>query len=243
MKKKLIIAAAIAFAVFAVPYGSSALSTVSVASENNTVAPTPAPVVDVDKVKVSIDNISITDVSSADEAVAILKNNIGIQTLRAALWQSYDLREELYGRLEQEYADAKGIQISKPNFTDDFNKEYSDEWWVSSEGVALNDCAELQVDAPTIKPSVSGVTSICYLDFSLINAEGRKVGAAVNVPVGIGVSVPAGMDPAKVVVYHFAADGSIDEIIDPEWYVDETSGRDSVYFSSRSLLHFCHRRS
>ena len=79
MKKKLIIAAAIAFAVFAVPYGSSALSTVSVASENNTVAPTPAPVVDVDKVKVSIDNISITDVSSADEAVAILKNNIGIQ--------------------------------------------------------------------------------------------------------------------------------------------------------------------
>ena len=82
MKKKLIIAAAIAFAVFAVPFGSSALSTVSVASENNTVAPTPAPVVDVDKVKVSIDNISITDVSSADEAVAILKNNIGIQTLR-----------------------------------------------------------------------------------------------------------------------------------------------------------------
>ena len=106
MKKKLIIAAAIAFAVFAVPFGSSALSTVSVASENNTVAPTPAPVVDVDKVKVSIDNISITDVSSADEAVAILKNNIGIQTLRAALWQSYDLREELYGRLEQEYADV-----------------------------------------------------------------------------------------------------------------------------------------
>ena len=101
MKKKLIIAAAIAFAVFAIPYGSSALSTVSVASENNTVVtPTPAPVVDVDKVKVSIDNISITDVSSADEAVAILKNNIGIQTLRAALWQSYDLREELYGRLE-----------------------------------------------------------------------------------------------------------------------------------------------
>ena len=49
MKKKLIIAAAIAFAVFAVPYGSSALSTVSVASENNTVAPTPAPVVDVDQ--------------------------------------------------------------------------------------------------------------------------------------------------------------------------------------------------
>lgn len=38
MKKKVIMAAAIAFAVFAVPCGSNALSTVSVASENNTVA-------------------------------------------------------------------------------------------------------------------------------------------------------------------------------------------------------------
>lgn len=38
MKKKLLMTAAIAFAVFAIPFGSSALSTVSVASENNTVA-------------------------------------------------------------------------------------------------------------------------------------------------------------------------------------------------------------
>ncbi len=38
MKKKLVIAAAIAVAVFAIPCGSNALSTVAVASENNTVA-------------------------------------------------------------------------------------------------------------------------------------------------------------------------------------------------------------
>ena len=38
MKKKVLMAAAIAFAVFAIPCGSNALSTVSVASENNTVA-------------------------------------------------------------------------------------------------------------------------------------------------------------------------------------------------------------
>lgn len=37
MKKKLIIAAAIAFAVFAIPYGSSALSTVSVADRKSVV--------------------------------------------------------------------------------------------------------------------------------------------------------------------------------------------------------------
>ena len=61
MKKKLIIAAAIAFAVFAVPYGSSALSTVSVASENNTVVtPTPAPSTKpVEEVKNAVDAIDL----------------------------------------------------------------------------------------------------------------------------------------------------------------------------------------
>ncbi len=230
MKKKLIIAAAIAFAVFAIPCGSNALSTVSVASENNTVTTTPAPTVDVDSVKLSIDNITITDAASAEEAVAILKNNIGIKTLKEALYQSSEVGERLYGRLEREYAKAKGIEYTGPNFTDAFNEEYADEWWVASDGVALNDCTALQVDAPTIKPSVSGVTSICYLDFTLTDAEGRTVSKALNVPVAIGVSVPEGMDPAKVLIYHFNADGSIDEIIDPVWYVDETSGRDSVYF-------------
>ena len=230
MKKKLIMAAAIAFAVFAIPYGSNALSTVSVASENNTVTTTPAPAVDVDSVKLSIDNITITDAASAEDAIAILKNSIGIKTLKEALYQSDDVREGLYGRLEQEYAKAKGIEYTAPNFTDAFNEEYADEWWVASDGVALNDCTALQVDAPTIKPSVSGVTSICYLDFTLTDAEGRTVSKAINVPVAIGVSIPEGMDPAKVMVYHFNADGSIDEIIDPIWYVDETSGRDFVYF-------------
>lgn len=89
MKKKLIIAAAIAFAVFAVPFGSSALSTVSVASENNTVVtPTPAPSTKpVEEVKNAVDAIDaskITDAASADNAaVALIK--IGSQDLKEAM--------------------------------------------------------------------------------------------------------------------------------------------------------------
>ena len=159
MKKKLIIAAAIAFAVFAVPFGSSAPSTVSVASENNTVAPTPAPVVDVDKVKVSIDNISITDVSSADEAVAILKNNIesnfeGPRCGRVMILERNCMA--VWNRNMQMQKESRFLNLTLQTI---LIKNIPDEWWVSSEGVALNDCAELQVDAP-IKPSVSGVSHL-----------------------------------------------------------------------------------
>ena len=81
MKKKLIIAAAIAFAVFAIPYGSSALSTVSVASENNTVVtPSTKPVEEVKNAVDAIDTSKITDAASADNAaVALIK--IGSQIL------------------------------------------------------------------------------------------------------------------------------------------------------------------
>ena len=94
MKKKLIIAAAIAFAVFAVPFGSSALSTVSVASENNTVVtPTPAPstkpVEEVNNAVDAIDATKITDAASADNAAdALIK--IGSQDLKEAMNEGQD---------------------------------------------------------------------------------------------------------------------------------------------------------
>ena len=95
MKKKLLMAAAIAFAVFAIPYGSSALSTVAVASENNTVAsgnntvatPTPAPTPstkpaeDVKDAVAAIDVSKITDKDSADAARVALRN-IGTEDLK-----------------------------------------------------------------------------------------------------------------------------------------------------------------
>ena len=85
MKKKLIIAAAIAFAVFAIPCGSSALSTVSVASENNTVVtPSTKPVEEVKNAVDAIDTSKITDAASADNAAAAL-TKIGSQDLKEAM--------------------------------------------------------------------------------------------------------------------------------------------------------------
>ena len=113
MKKKLIIAAAIAFAVFAIPYGSSALSTVSVASENNTVVtPTPAPSTKpVEEVKNAVDAIDaskITDAASADNAaVALIK--IGSQDLKEAMNAGQDTVNDV-AAIEAAYKKAKGIK-------------------------------------------------------------------------------------------------------------------------------------
>lgn len=114
MKKKLIIAAAIAFAVFAVPYGSSALSTVSVASENNTVVtPTPAPSTKpVEEVKNAVDAIDaskITDAASADNAaVALIK--IGSQDLKEAMNAGQDTVNDV-AAIEAAYKRQRELRI------------------------------------------------------------------------------------------------------------------------------------
>lgn len=114
MKKKLIIAAAIAFAVFAVPFGSSALSTVSVASENNTVVtPTPAPSTKpVEEVKNAVDAIDaskITDAASADNAaVALIK--IGSQDLKEAMNAGQDTVSDV-AAIEAAYKRQRELRI------------------------------------------------------------------------------------------------------------------------------------
>lgn len=114
MKKKLIIAAAIAFAVFAIPYGSSALSTVSVASENNTVVtPTPAPSTKpVEEVKNAVDAIDaskITDAASADNAaVALIK--IGSQDLKEAMNAGQDTVNDV-AAIEAAYKRQRELRI------------------------------------------------------------------------------------------------------------------------------------
>ena len=94
MKKKLLIVAAIAFAVFAIPYGSSELSIVSVASENNTVAPSTKPVEEVKNAVDAIDTSKITDVTSANAAAAAL-TKIGSQDLKEAMNAGQDTVQDV----------------------------------------------------------------------------------------------------------------------------------------------------
>lgn len=240
MKKKLLMAAAIAFAVFAIPYGSDVLSTVAVASENNTVVtptPAPAPAVDVDKVVDSIDNIKITDADSAVKAKETLKNEIGTANLKAAMEQAMvpgsganTVVDALYD-LEKQYAMAMGMD--KPAETV-FPADFADEnLAIGVTGATFNDASAVLVTLPEAKPTVPSYENITvgnpyYIDLQLLNSANVAFDGALDVPVVVDMTVPTGMDANKVVVFHFV-DGQVEPIV-PSVYYDEKFGQDSLVF-------------
>ena len=198
MKKKLIIAAAIAFAVFAVPFGSSALSTVSVASENNTVVtPTPAPSTKpVEEVKNAVDAIDaskITDAASADNAaVALIK--IGSQDLKEAMNAGQDTVNDV-AAIEAAYKKAKGIK---------------DTTLANSGAVKAVGIVGAAVVAPEITSSTYAVTSTpVYVEISL--KAGTYSVESLPIPVAVTIETPAGVDGNKAVIFHFV-NGGLEEI-------------------------------
>ena len=210
MKKKLIIAAAIAFAVFAVPYGSSALSTVSVASENNTVAPTPAPSTKpVEEVKNAVDAIDaskITDAASADNAaVALIK--IGSQDLKEAMNAGQDTVNDV-AAIEAAYKKAKGIK----------DTTLANSGAVKAVGIVgaafVAPDTTLSVEAPAATPEIASstyaVTSTpVYVEISL--KAGTYSVESLPIPVAVTIETPAGVDGNKAVIFHFV-NGGLEEI-------------------------------
>lgn len=210
MKKKLIIAAAIAFAVFAVPYGSSALSTVSVASENNTVAPTPAPSTKpVEEVKNAVDAIDaskITDAASADNAaVALIK--IGSQDLKEAMNAGQDTVNDV-AAIEAAYKKAKGIK----------DTTLANSGAVKAVGIVgaafVAPDTTLSVEAPAATPEITSstyaVTSTpVYVEISL--KAGPSSVKSLPIPVAVTIETPAGVDGNKAVIFHFV-NGGLEEI-------------------------------
>lgn len=247
MKRKLLIAAAIAFAVFAVPCGNNALATVSVASENNTVAsgnntvkptptPTPAPTVDVNNVVESINKIQIQDAESAKAAKDALKG-MGTANLKAAIEQAMvpgnatnSVADALY-TLEESY--AKAIGLSKPAETI-FADNFADEnLAIGVTGATFNNAAAVLVSQPEAKPTVSNTGFAIagtpyYIDLQLQKNENEAVDGALDVPVVVDMTVPTGMDANKVVVFHFV-DGKIETIV-PNVYYDKNFKQDSIVF-------------
>lgn len=211
MKKKLIIAAAIAFAVFAVPYGSSALSTVSVASENNTVVtPTPAPSTKpVEEVKNAVDAIDaskITDAASADNAaVALIK--IGSQDLKEAMNAGQDTVNDV-AAIEAAYKKAKGIK----------DTTLANSGAVKAVGIVgaafVAPDTTLSVEAPAATPEIASstyaVTSTpVYVEISL--KAGTYSVESLPIPVAVTIETPAGVDGNKAVIFHFV-NGGLEEI-------------------------------
>ena len=231
MKKKLIIAAAIAFAVFAVPYGSNALSTVAVASENNTVAsgnntvtdPTPAPAptpsVDVDEVKsavAAIDASQIKDDASADEAKQTLEG-IGAVNLKDAINNDASIIDQI-AAIEAAYRDVKShhgiLAYDKTLIANDSNAEVKAVAVVGGSFAAAH--TQLGMSTPASKPAITASNYVVsgdpvYVDITF-KAGNREIEAAAEkhsfeIPIAISVEVPAGIDGSKAVVFHFAASG------------------------------------
>ena len=211
MKKKLIIAAAIAFAVFAVPFGSSALSTVSVASENNTVVtPTPAPSTKpVEEVKNAVDAIDaskITDAASADNAAAALIK-IGSQDLKEAMNAGQDTVKDV-AAIEAAYKKAKGIK----------DTTLANSGAVKAVGIVgaafVAPDTTLSVEAPAATPEITSstyaVTSTpVYVEISL--KAGTYSVESLPIPVAVTIETPAGVDGNKAVIFHFV-NGGVEEI-------------------------------
>ena len=207
MKKKLISAAAIAFAVFAVPFGSSALSTVSVASENNTVVtPSTKPVEEVKNAVDAIDASKITDAASADNAaVALIK--IGSQDLKEAMNAGQDTVSDV-AAIEAAYKKAKGIK----------DTTLANSGAVKAVGIVgaafVAPDTTLSVEAPAATPEITSstyaVTSTpVYVEISL--KAGTYSVESLPIPVAVTIETPAGVDGNKAVIFHFV-NGGLEEI-------------------------------
>lgn len=207
MKKKLIIAAAIAFAVFAVPCGSSALSTVSVASENNTVVtPSTKPVEEVKNAVDAIDTSKITDAASADNAAAAL-TKIGSQDLKEAMNAGQDTVNDV-AAIEAAYKKAKGIK----------DTTLANSGAVKAVGIVgaafVAPDTTLSVEAPAATPEIASstyaVTSTpVYVEISL--KAGPSSVKSLPIPVAVTIETPAGVDGNKAVIFHFV-NGGLEEI-------------------------------
>ena len=214
MKKKLLMAAAIAFAVFAIPYGSSALSTVSVASENNTVA-TPAPTSTpstkpIDEVKstiATIDAAKIVDYPSAMDARSALRS-IGRDDLQNAMNNDASTITSI-ADIEAAYK-----AVLKKEDTKIENQANAAVEAVGIVGGTFNGTyTKLALTAPAEKPAITAADYVVtgdpvYVDITFkTDYNYSKEKHAFAIPLAITVKVPAGVDGSKAVVFHFASSG------------------------------------
>lgn len=207
MKKKLLIAAAVVFAVFAIPCGSNALTTVSVASENNTVTtPTVKPVAEVKRAVDAINVSTITDETSALDAFNSLAG-IGAADLQNAMNAGRDTVNDI-AAIEAAYKRATGRGDTAVQNSGSVRA-------VGVVGAAfVGSNTTLNVEAPASTPAINSsaytVTSNpVYVEINL-KSNGYAV-TSMAIPVAVTIETPAGVDGSKAVIFHFV-DGALEEI-------------------------------
>lgn len=207
MKKKLLIAAAVVFAVFAIPCGSNALTTVSVASENNTVTtPTVKPVAEVKRAVDAINVSTITDETSANDAWNSLAG-IGAADLQNAMNAGRDTVNDI-AAIEAAFKSATGRGDTAVQNSGSVRA-------VGVVGAAfVGPNTTLNVEAPASTPAINSsaytVTSNpVYVEINL-KSNGYAV-TSMAIPVAVTIETPAGVDGSKAVIFHFV-DGTLEEI-------------------------------
>lgn len=207
MKKKLLIAAAVVFAVFAIPCGSNALTTVSVASENNTVTtPTVKPVAEVKRAVDAINVSTITDETSANDAWNSLAG-IGAADLQNAMNAGRDTVNDI-AAIEAAFISATGRGSTAVQNSGSVRA-------VGVVGAAfVGPNTTLNVEAPASTPAINSsaytVTSNpVYVEINL-KSNGNAV-TSMAIPVAVTIETPAGVDGSKAVIFHFV-DGTLEEI-------------------------------
>ncbi len=201
-------AAAIAFAVFAIPCGSNALSLVAAATSNNTVVVDNSAEV-INKANAAVDAIdvsAITDVDSADKASAAL-NSIGSANLALAMNASSKTIKEVEN-IETAYKKAMGIK--DVTFTNKSNTVEA----VGMVGAGFYGNATLSVEAPAATPAITDyavASTPVYVELSFKTGDYEH--HALHIPVAVTIKVPAGVDGNKATIFHFV-DGKV-EAIDP----------------------------
>ena len=214
MKKKLLMAAAIAFAVFAIPYGSSTLSTVSVASENNTVAtpvptatPLPRPVEDVKGEVSAIADSMTTDEESVSNAYKDLFR-VGQNSLKNAMNNDQETLANV-AKIEEAYKKLWGYEDAKID-----NSTSVEAVGIIGAGFMAANGVTLSVEAPATQPQIASTTynvtgDPVYVEINL--KVGNYQVTSLLMPVAITIKTPAGVDGSNAVIFHFI-DGRIEEI-------------------------------
>lgn len=209
MKKKLIMAAAIAFAVFAIPCGSNALSLVAAATSNNTVVDNSAEVINKTAAAVSaIDASAIKDETSANDAANALRS-IGSDNLVLAMNASDKTLDDIK---DIEAAFKKTFGYKDVEFSNKSNAVEA----VGMVGAGFYGSATLSVEAPAATPAITEyavASTPVYVELNFKNGDNEI--HELSIPVAITIKVPAGVDGNKATIFHFV-NGKV-EAIEPKY--------------------------
>ncbi len=148
---------------------------------------------------------------SAAEVVEVLKDSANLSSIQQAMQTSDSFREQVRD-LETRYMTEQDITVKAPDVSDSA-KEYIDPGKVGLVGAAFNAAAgqdvSLQMDITPKEnqvPTFPSHKKSVQLDIRLVSG-GAEVHDLI-MPVSVTMPVPQGIDPSRLVILHYPANGS-----------------------------------